>query len=63
MIVKQPAALFDLKSDEGETADVTSRYPEVVARLSNAADGLRKDLGDKLKKIKGTGVRKVGVAE
>jgi arylsulfatase A-like enzyme len=63
MSVKRKAALFDLIADEGEAHDVSARYPEVVARLNAAAEGLRKELGDKLKKVKGKGVRKVGVAE
>ena len=61
--MERNAALFDLLADEGETVNVSARYPQVVARLSAAADGLRRELGGKLKKVKGTGVRKVGVAK
>lgn len=58
-----PLALFDLKNDVSETQDVSQEYPEVVARLKQAADGFRKDLGDKLTKTKGNGVRPIGRAK
>ncbi len=56
--------LFDLKNDRGETVDVAADHPDVVARLEKAADAFRHELGDKLQKIKGVGVRGPGrVAE
>jgi arylsulfatase A len=63
MSVKRGAALFDLHADEAEKTDVSASHPKVIQRLNKAADGLRGELGDKLKKLKGSGVRKVGVAE
>ncbi|MAD33938.1 MAG: arylsulfatase [Planctomycetes bacterium] len=49
--------LFDLDNDPGETTDVASKHPAVVARLQALADAARDDLGDKLTKAKGRGVR------
>ena len=53
-------ALYDLKSDVGETTDVLDQHPEVVARLEAAAEIARADLGDKLTKRVGDGVRPIG---
>ena len=39
-------ALFDLEQDMGETTDVANEHPEVVARLSQLAEAMRKELGD-----------------
>lgn len=55
--------LFDLKNDVGETTNVYSQYPEVVARLNRHADQARTELGDKLSNMKGTGVRPAGRIE
>ena len=53
-------ALYDLKADVGETTDVASEHPEVVARLTKFAEQARAELGDRLQKIKGAGCRPVG---
>jgi arylsulfatase A-like enzyme len=53
-------ALFNLTDDVGETTNVASAHPEVVARLSALADQAREDLGDSLAKRKGRGVREAG---
>lgn len=52
--------LFDLKNDVGETTNVYDQHPEVVKRLTAAAETARLDLGDRLNKTKGRGVRKPG---
>ena len=52
--------LFDLDNDPGETTDVSAKHPEVVARLQKLADAARKDLGDRLTKAKGNGIRPAG---
>ena len=49
--------LYDLKSDIGETKNVISNHPEVVKRLSEAAERARTSLGDKLTKRKGNAIR------
>ena len=54
------SALYDLKNDIGETIDVADQFPEVVKRLSAEAEKARLDLGDRLRKIKGKGVRPIG---
>ncbi|MCA8956724.1 MAG: arylsulfatase, partial [Planctomycetes bacterium] len=41
------SALFDLEVDPGETRDVRDAHPEVVARLSQLAEVMRADLGDR----------------
>jgi len=53
-------ALYDRLNDPGESKNVIDQYPEVHDELSKVADMYRKELGDKLKKMKGTGVRPAG---
>ncbi|MBI1226881.1 MAG: sulfatase-like hydrolase/transferase [Bacteroidetes bacterium] len=50
-------ALFDLRTDPGETLDVQEKYPEKVAELQVIADKYRLILGDDLTKTEGNGVR------
>lgn len=52
--------LYDLKADVSESKNVAKDHPEIVERLKKAAEVARKDLGDKLTKVKGTGVRPHG---
>jgi arylsulfatase A len=52
--------LYDLSSDIGETQDVASEHPEVVARLVSLAEDKRAELGDQLTKVKGSGNREPG---
>jgi arylsulfatase A len=40
--------LYDLENDIGETRDIATDHPEVVARLLNLAEQMRDDLGDDL---------------
>ncbi|MEL7500294.1 MAG: sulfatase [Planctomycetota bacterium] len=56
-------ALYDLKADVGETTNVAAEHPEVVARLQNYAAEMRLDLGDRLTKTQGSGVRPIGKAK
>ena len=53
-------ALFDLDKDIGETTDVLTGHPEIVARLKRLADQARTELGDSARKLKGRGVRPAG---
>ena len=55
-----PLALYDLVADIGETTDVASAHPDVVARLQALAEKAREDLGDSLTKRTGRGVREPG---
>jgi arylsulfatase A-like enzyme len=50
-------ALYDLRTDPGETLDVKEKYPEVVKELTAIADKYRKEIGDDLTKQKGTEIR------
>ncbi len=44
----EPAALalYDVRSDVGETREVSAEHPDVVARLQAMADKARQELGD-----------------
>jgi arylsulfatase A-like enzyme len=57
-----PLALYDLVADVGETADVASAHPDVVARLQAAVEKAREDLGDSLTNRIGRGLREPGRA-
>jgi arylsulfatase A-like enzyme len=59
-VEQQALALYDMTTDPGETKDVAADHADVVARLSAAADTIRKDLGDKLTNTQGAGLRPVG---
>ncbi|MBN8719821.1 MAG: sulfatase [Sediminibacterium magnilacihabitans] len=54
-------ALYDLRTDPGETLDVQEKHKDIVAQLSALADQYRKELGDDLTKQTGSGVRPAAV--
>jgi len=54
---KTGLALYDLETDIGETTDVQSEEPEVVARLMALADAVRIELGDSARDIVGQSCR------
>ena len=56
-------SLFNLRSDIGESKNVASEHPEVVARIKTLADRARADLGDEATGQKGTGLREPGRLE
>ena len=56
-------ALFDVESDPGETTNVAGQHPDVVAKIKQLADRIRKDLGDSATGQKGAGVRQPGRLE
>jgi arylsulfatase len=56
-------ALYDLRSDPGETLDLKEKYPEIVSQLTVIADRYRKELGDDLTKQTGYGVRPAAKVE
>ncbi len=58
--VRIEQSLFDLDNDVAETKDVSNEYPDVLKELLAAAEVARKDLGDKLTKRTGSGVRPAG---
>lgn len=53
--------LYNLDTDISETTNVADDHPEVVERISNLADGMRRKLGDKLTNIKGSDNRAPGM--
>lgn len=50
-------ALYDLRTDPGETLDVKEKFPEVVRELTAIAEKYRRELGDDLTNQKGSEVR------
>lgn len=52
--------LYNLRDDVGETRNRYDEQPDIVARLSAAADAIRRDLGDEATGITGTGCRPIG---
>lgn len=54
------AALFNMKTDPGEKINVASKHPEVVARLSQLATTIRRELGDQLTETQGSEIRAAG---
>jgi arylsulfatase A-like enzyme len=58
--VDVPQALYDLVADVGETTDVSAAHPDVLARLLDAAERARDDLGDALTDRTGRGLREPG---
>lgn len=50
-------ALYNLRTDPGETLDLKVQYPDVVKQLNDIADKYRKELGDDLTKQVGMEVR------
>ena len=52
--------LYDLRRDPGERVNIISQHPDIYKRLREAADMYRKDLGDDLTGIEGTGRRDIG---
>lgn len=57
---KAKRALYDLDNDIGETTDVSSEFPKVVADLEIAAAAFRIELGDKLTNSTGRSIRPPG---
>jgi arylsulfatase A-like enzyme len=55
-----PLSLFNLDDDVGETRNLAAQHPDIVARLSAAAEAIRRDLGDSLQNVKGSGLRAPG---
>ena len=53
-------ALYNLKKDIGETTNVATENPEIIEKIQQLADQMRRELGDRLHNIEGTGVREAG---
>jgi arylsulfatase A len=53
-------SLFDLEKDPGESVNVASQHPDVVASLMVFVERARADLGDALTKRPGTNLRPAG---
>jgi arylsulfatase A-like enzyme len=59
-VMDLPLSLFDLANDPGESKNVAPEHPDVVKQLSELAQRMRSDLGDKLTNVKATGARPPG---
>ncbi|MCH1435830.1 MAG: sulfatase-like hydrolase/transferase, partial [Acidimicrobiales bacterium] len=55
--------LYDLHTDIDERTDIARNHPEIVARLTSAADALRTELGDAMTGEIGRACRPVGLVE
>ncbi len=60
-IEQLPLSLFDLEADPGESTNCASQHPEIVDRLSRQGESIRRELGDSLTGIRGTGTRPPGI--
>ena len=56
-----PLSLYNLEDDVSESRNVAAAHPDIVARLTAAADLARRDLGDSLTGVKGTALRAPGL--
>ena len=54
-------SLFNLDDDPGERHNAAAEHPEIVKRLAALADVARRDMGDSLMNVTGTGLRAAGV--
>ncbi|MDB4792958.1 arylsulfatase, partial [bacterium] len=54
--------LYDLEVDIAESNNLADQHPEIVAKMQALADKKRAELGDNLKKVKGTKNREPGTA-
>jgi arylsulfatase len=55
--VEVPLALYDLRTDPGETVDLQSQHADIVKELEALADKYSRDLGDDLTGVPCTGCR------
>ena len=55
--------LYDLEADTGESKNIADQHPEIVSKMQALASEKRRELGDRLQKIKGTDNREPGFAE
>lgn len=53
-------ALYNLKTDIGETIDLYDEHPEIVKKLEGYIDRCREDLGDRAVDMEGENIRPVG---
>lgn len=60
-VEKIGVSLYNVETDPGETKNLAVEHPEIVQRLSALAEPIRRDLGDSLQKISGTGTRPAGI--
>jgi arylsulfatase len=61
--IQVPMALYNLRTDPGETEDLQTQHPDVVEQLQSLADQYRKDLGDDLTNTPCSGCRPSAIIE
>ena len=52
--------LYDLENDISESYNVAEQFPEIVTQLKELGQKSREELGDRITKTKGSGVRPIG---
>jgi arylsulfatase len=60
-VEKLELSLFNLDDDPGEQRNIAVAHPDIVQKLSSAAEGMRRELGDALTKTTATEARAVGM--
>ena len=55
--------LYDLEADIEESKNIADQHPEIVSKMQALASEKRRELGDRLQKIKGTDNREPGFAK
>ncbi len=63
MVDLKEIELYDLENDESETINVADEHPEVVEKIKELADDMRRRLGDSLRDMEGTETREPGQVE
>jgi len=58
-----PLALYNLQADVTEASNVALKFPDVVGRLTAAAERMRTELGDDLTQSRGRAIREPGRAQ
>lgn len=58
-----PLALYDLRTDPGETLDLKEKFPDIVQQLTAIAEKYREELGDDLVKKIGKEIRPAAVVK
>ncbi|MFT4638110.1 MAG: arylsulfatase A-like enzyme [Verrucomicrobiales bacterium] len=56
-------SLFDLEKDPGESINLATQHPDIVAQLTKLAEPMRKELGDSLTGVEATEIRPSGMAK
>ena len=56
-------SLFNVTADPGESVNLAEKHPDIVAKLTQLAEPIRRELGDSLTGVEPTEIRPAGVAQ